>query len=104
MYEANPFHTDNSKSRTQAKEPVDGNLILDIKLIFLEGAIVPDIHDNHENEGECNGYPSSFQELNKRSREIECFNGAKEENETYSHKNALMPTQDYHQGHQAGGD
>lgn len=58
--EANASHSNNSETRTKTQEPVDGDLVLDIKLILLDGAIVPDVHDDHEDEGENYGYPRSF--------------------------------------------
>ena len=57
VYEANASDTDNAKVRAEAKEPVDGDLVLKIEFILLDGAIVPDAHYQHEDEGEDNWDP-----------------------------------------------
>lgn len=44
VYETDTLHTHNAKTGAKAEEPVDGNLVLDIKLVFFYGTIVPHIH------------------------------------------------------------
>ena len=63
MNEPNASHTYKAKSRTKAKEPVDGDLVLDIKFVLLTCAIMPYAHDSHENEGKSNRNPCSLEEL-----------------------------------------
>ena len=55
------------------------DLVLNIKLVFLDCVIVPYIyiHDNKEDGWE--GNRSSFKEFHESGWEVECFNGAKEE-------------------------
>jgi hypothetical protein len=101
VYEADAADTDDAKVRAEAEEPVDGDLVLKIELVFLDGAVVPDAHDHHEEEGEDDWDPGSFLELDERCREVERLDGAEEHDEPDCEEYALVPAQDYHQRHQA---
>ena len=46
--EANATDTNDTEVRAETKEPVDGDLALNVKLILLNGAIVPDAHYQNE--------------------------------------------------------
>lgn len=50
VYKTNAMDADDAKGGAEAKEPVDWDLVLDIEFVFLECAIMPDIHDDHEDE------------------------------------------------------
>lgn len=63
--EADAADSDNAEVGAEAKEPVDGDLVLEIELILLDGAIVPDAHYRHEDEGQHNWDPGSFSELDE---------------------------------------
>lgn len=82
-----------AKARTQAEQPVNRDLVLEIKLILFEGAEVPHIHDYHEDKSKGNRDPSSFKKLNERSREVQGFNCPKEDYEAYCKKHAPVPAQ-----------
>ena len=45
VYEANARDPHNAEIGAQAEEPVKGNLVLNIKLVFLERAVVPSVHN-----------------------------------------------------------
>lgn len=45
MYETDAINAHNAKVRTEAEEPIDRDLILDVEFILLEHAIVPYVHD-----------------------------------------------------------
>ena len=67
MYQTDASNTHDTKRRAEAEKPLDGDLILNIKLILLERAVVPYIHNYHEDTRKGNGDPSSFQELDEGS-------------------------------------
>ena len=46
--EANAADTNDTEVRAETKEPVDGDFALDVKLILLNGAKVPDAHYQNE--------------------------------------------------------
>jgi hypothetical protein len=104
VYEADAADTDDAEVWAEAKEPVDGDLVLKIELILLDGAIVPDAHYHHEDEGQDDGDPGSFLELDERRREVQRLDGAEEHDEPDCQEYALVPAQDYHQRHQTCGD
>jgi len=52
---------------------------------------VPDTHDYHKYERKSNRDPSTFMKLDKRSREVEYFNCAKEKQETNGKEDTLVP-------------
>ena len=100
MDEANATDTNNTEVWAETKKPVDGDLALNIKLILLDGAIMPDAHYQHKDESQYNRYPGSLPKFDKCSREVQCLNCSKEHNKANCKKYAPMPAQDYHQGHQ----
>lgn len=104
MDQAYAFHTHKAERWTEAQKPVNGDLVLDVELILLEGSVVPGAHDNHENKGESYWNPCTFKKLDEGSREEEHLYGSKERNKAYSKENALVPAEDDYEGHQAGGD
>lgn len=91
VYEADAADTDDSEVWAEAKEPVDGDLVLKIELVLLDGAVVPDTHYHHEEEGEDDGDPGSFLELDERRREVQCLDGAEEHDEPDCQEYALVP-------------
>ena len=67
VYEANPTNSDNAKARTKAEKPVNGDLVLDFKLILPNCSIVPNIHDEEKAQTKSNRNPCSLVELDKTS-------------------------------------
>jgi hypothetical protein len=63
--EANATDADNAKVRAESKEPVDGDLALDVKLVLLDGAIVLDAHYQDEDESKNDWDPGSLPELDE---------------------------------------
>lgn len=55
---------------------------------------MPCAHDEEEDEGQGNWDPCPFEELDEWGREVERFEGSKEEHETDREDDALLPTQD----------
>lgn len=96
MNDTNAFHTHKAKGWTETKKPADRNFVLDVKLVLLKGAIVPDAHHNHENNGKGNRDPCTFKEFDEGGREEEHLYGSKECNKAYSEQDALVPAQDNH--------
>jgi len=100
MDEANATDTNNTKVWAETKKPVDGDLALNVKLVLLNGAIMPDAHYQHKDESQYNRYPGSLPKFDKCGREVQSLNCSKEHNKANCKKYAPMPAQDYHQGHQ----
>ena len=63
--EANATDADNAKVRAESKEPVDGDLALDVKLVLLDGAIVSDAHYQDEDESKNDWDRGSLPELDE---------------------------------------
>ena len=63
--EANATDADNAKVQAETKEPVDRNLALDVKLIPLDGAIVPDAHYQNEDKSKDDWDPGPLPELDE---------------------------------------
>jgi hypothetical protein len=63
MDETNATHTNNTEVWAETKKPVDGDLALNVKLILLDGAIVPYAHYQHKDESQDNRDPGSLPKL-----------------------------------------
>jgi hypothetical protein len=63
--ETNATDTNDTKVWAETKKPVDGNLALNVKLILLDGSIVPDAHYQHEDESQDDWDPGSFPKFDK---------------------------------------
>ncbi|GER35762.1 nucleoside diphosphate kinase, partial [Striga asiatica] len=85
-------------------EPVDGDLVLHVELVLLEGAVVPRVHDGEEDEGEGDRDPRALEELYEGGREVEGLDRAEEEYEGEGEKDISVPAQDDDEGHEARRD
>ena len=74
---------------------------MEVKFIFLDRGVVPNIHDRHEEESEEDGEPGTFPELCEGGGEVEQFYKAEEEQERESYNGGFVPTEDDNQGSEA---
>ncbi|BAT09420.1 Os09g0563225 [Oryza sativa Japonica Group] len=68
--QANAGDPDKAKARTKPQDPGHGHLAVHLKLVPLQGAVVPDIHDDHEACRENQRNPSSLIDLAHDGREV----------------------------------
>ncbi|BAS84095.1 Os03g0337550, partial [Oryza sativa Japonica Group] len=87
----------------EGEQPLQGDLVVQVELVLLDGGVVPHQHDGHEEERQQDGQPRALQELDERRREVERLHGAEEEEEAQRQHRRPAPAQHDHQGRQAGG-
>ncbi|BAT03223.1 Os07g0679050, partial [Oryza sativa Japonica Group] len=85
----------------QGEQPLQGHLVVQVELVLLDGGVVPDEHDGHEDERQHDRQPRPLPELDQRRREVEHLDGAEEEEEDECQRRTPVPTQHDHQGCQA---
>ncbi|KVI02544.1 hypothetical protein Ccrd_019212 [Cynara cardunculus var. scolymus] len=73
MNEPDPANPHDAKSRSQAEEPIDRDLVLNVKLILLYRPVVPHKHDNEKDARKGDRDPRTFTELYQRCREVKHF-------------------------------
>lgn len=85
--------SDNSEvwGAEECEEPVDWDFVLDVKFVTLKGSVVPNVHDEEEDEGEGDWNPSTFEEFNEWSWEVENFDCSEKENEGKRVEGAFAP-------------
>lgn len=99
--EADAGDPGDAEAGAEGEEPVQGDLVVEVELVLLDGGVVPHEHDSHEEEGEQDGEPRPLQELDQRRREVERLDGEEEEEEGQRHRRAFVPAQNHHQRRQA---